>query len=307
MEKHGVSDPVPGRLMSGNSTQEPLDLEKACLGNCELFGKHAALWESAIVPLWQEVYDALVVRARISQASRVLDVGTGTGEVALRLVRPVGQKGRIVGIDTQSEMIQIAERKAMARGSGNIEFEQMPMEDMDFADDSFDTVVGNYSLCCCMDYVATLAECHRVLKPGGRLTYNQGGPSDPLAYQVVTRIFEDYKTSSPSDRLKEIREAGVAQAEAVQKYRDPTVTLGAMRRLGFDEAEATVTQSVLVYNDAGSYVDEWLWFDWNAETEEIAPADVKKFRKEAVEAVRPLSKGYGFRTERDIVYFTGLK
>lgn len=284
-----------------------MDPEKACLVNCELFGKHAGLFESAIVPLWQGVYDSLVQRARIAEASRVLDVGTGTGEVALRLGRLVGRRGRVVGIDAQPEMLQLAMRKAKDDGSGNVEFKQMPMEDIKLPDDSFDSVVGNYSLCCCMDYQATLSECRRVLKPEGRLTYNHGGPSDPLAYQVITRIFEDYKTTTPTKKLSEIREASALQSEAVQKYRDPMVTLDTLRSIGYGEAEATVTQRVIDYKDAGSFVDEWISFDWNAEVEEIPSPEMKVFRKEAIEALRPLSKVEGFRVESDEVFFTGLK
>jgi ubiquinone/menaquinone biosynthesis C-methylase UbiE len=284
-----------------------LDIEKACLVNCELFGKHAAQFESAIVPLWQGVYDSLVQRARISEASRVLDLGTGTGEVALRLGRLVGRRGHVVGIDAQPEMLQIAMRKAKSRGSSNVEFQQMPMEEIELPDDSFDSVVGNYSLCCCFDYEATLAQCHRVLKPGGRLTYNHGGPSEPLMYQVMGKIFEDYKTRNPSKKLEEIREAAVFQAEAVEKYREPLVTLSLLRSIGYDEAEATVTQRVVVYKDAGGFVDEWVSFDWSAEVEEISAANLKMFRKEAIEALRPLSKGEDFRSETDEVFFTGLK
>ena len=284
-----------------------LDPEKACLVNCELFGKHAGLFESAIVPLWQGVYDSLVQRAQIDEASRVLDVGTGTGEVALRLGRLVGRKGRVVGIDAQPEMLQIAMRKAKSDGFGNVEFKQMPMEEINLPEDSFDSVVGNYSLCCCMDYEATLSECRRVLKLGGRLTYNHGGPSDPLAYQVITRIFEDYKTTTPTKKLSEIREASALQSEAVQKYRDPMVTLDTLRSIGFEEAEATVTQRVIDYKDAGGFVDEWISFDWSSEVEEISFPEMKVFRKEAIEALRPLSKVEGFRVESDEVFFTGLK
>jgi demethylmenaquinone methyltransferase/2-methoxy-6-polyprenyl-1,4-benzoquinol methylase len=284
-----------------------LDPEKACLVNCELFGKRAALWESAIVPIWQGVYDSLVTRAQIAEASRVLDVGTGTGEVALRLSRLVGPRGRVTAIDAQPEMLRIAGRKAKNSGSSNIEFQKMPMEDMDLPDDSFNSVVGNYSLCCSMDYAATLAECHRVLKPGGRLTYNHGGTSDPLMYQVIVKIFEDYKTRKPSKKLRDIREAEAFQVEAVDKYMEPTLTLGVFRSLGFEEAEATITQGVLLYKDPESFVDEWLLFDWNVETKEISPEDLKAFREEAIEAIRPLSRGEDFRVERDVVFYTGRK
>jgi O-methyltransferase/aklanonic acid methyltransferase len=280
---------------------------KPCPCFCELFGKCAACFESSYVPLWQEVYDSVVARAKIAEGSSVLDVGTGTGEVALRLSSLVGRKGSVVAIDAETKMLQIAKRKARDRGFRNLKFRKTSMEAMDLPDRSFDTVVGNYSLCCVMDYKAALAECLRVLKPGGRMTYNHMGPSDPLASQVIVKIFEEYKTRSPSKNLKEIRDSEAAQAEGVEEYRDPFVTLTAMRSVGFDQAEATVAQRNMRYKDAGAFVDQWLLFDWASEAEEIPPEELKRFRNEAIGALGPLSKGPEFRVESDMIFFTGLR
>jgi len=274
---------------------------------CEQFGKQAALFESMIVPVWQGVYDSLVTRARIPEGSTVLDVGAGTGEVSLRLARIVGPTGRVVATDAQAEMLRIAKRKAGKAGLKNVEFKVMPMEALDLPDNSFDSVVGNYSLCCCIDYRATLTECLRVLKPGGRLTYNHGGSSDPLPVQVIFKIFEGYKTKSPSRYLREVREANAVQAEAVEKYREPSVTLGEMRNLGYYDAEATITQRTTKYADAGGYVDEWLDLDWQPEADEIPPTALKRFRREAIEALGPLSSGAGFTAESEMIFFTGTK
>jgi phosphatidylethanolamine/phosphatidyl-N-methylethanolamine N-methyltransferase len=63
-------------------------------------------------------------------------------------------------------MLRIARRKAKKLSLDNVEFRQMSAEKLDFPEASFDSVVGNYSLCCCFDYEAALAECLRVLKPG---------------------------------------------------------------------------------------------------------------------------------------------
>jgi O-methyltransferase/aklanonic acid methyltransferase len=236
-----------------------------------------------------------------------LDVGTGTGEVALRLSSLVGRKGSVVAIDAETKMLQIARRKARDRGIHNVKFRRTSMEAMDLPDRSFDSVVGNYSLCCVMDYKAALAECLRVLKPGGRLTYNHTGPSDPLASQVIFKIFEEYKTRTPSKRLKEIRASEAAQEEAWKEYRDPFVTLTALRGLGFDEAEAVVAQRTIRHEGAGGFVDEWLLFDWASEAEEIPPRELKRFRSEAIEALSPLSKGPEFKVESDMIFFTGIK
>ncbi len=71
--------------------------------------------------------------------------------------------------------------------------------------------------------------------------------------------------------------------------------------------EATVAQRAIDYANAGNFVDEWLSFDWRAESEEIPSDDLKRFRKEAIEAVSPLSKGPRFHVVNDMIFFTGLK
>ncbi|HKT21299.1 MAG TPA: methyltransferase domain-containing protein [Nitrososphaerales archaeon] len=283
------------------SSQEP------CRFNCELFGKRAHFWESTVVPLWQESYHSLVKRARVAEGSAALDVGTGSGEVAIRLASLVGDGGRVVGIDSQPEMLEIARRKASGRGLRNVEFREMPMESMDLADGAFDSVVASYSLCCCTDYRATLEECFRVLSGGGRLTYDHGGPNNPPAYQVITDLFEEYKPKAPSKKLKEMRESEASQAEAVEEYLDPFATLKALRDVGFADAEATLTRTVLRYGSVESYVDEWLLFDWALEAEEMPPATLARFRKAAAEALAPQAKGGTFDVERDTIFFTGVK
>ena len=280
--------------------------ECSCSVNSELFGRRGGFFDEAIAPLWSEVYDSLVARADVCKGSSVLDLGTGSGEVAIRLARAVGRKGKVLAIDEQSTMLGLARRKSRSRGL-NIEFEQMSMEKMDLPVNRFDSVLANYSLCCCMDYRAALKECLRVLRPGGRLTYNHGGPSDPLANQVIFSLFEAYKSRSPSRKLREFRRLRDAQVEAFRKYRDPFTCLELMRSLGFENSEATLSRHSLRYKGARIYVDEWISFDWSPEAEEISAEDLRRFRSEAIRALAPLSKEPGFVVERDVVYFTGLK
>ncbi|MBI3840930.1 MAG: class I SAM-dependent methyltransferase [Thaumarchaeota archaeon] len=280
---------------------------EACLSNCELFGKSAEYFESHVVPLWQDAYESLVARSGARPASKVLDVGTGTGEVALRMSKVVGKEGLVVGVDTIDEMLEIARRKAKALGADNLRLDNMSAEKLDLPDSSFDFVVGSYSLCCVMDYKAALNECLRVLRPGGRLTYNHSGLGDPLEYQIVSKIFEKYQTKVPSDRLRQTREADVLQNNAVEKYRDPSVTLNLMRSVGFQAAEATLTLRTIRYSSPEAYLDRLLAFDLRNEAAEIPNEELAKFRSESLEALAPLSKGPELAMRDVMVFFTGLK
>ncbi len=249
----------------------------------------------------------MINRAVISEGSSVLDIGTGTGEVALRASRLVGQNGLVVAVDSEEEMLRIARRKARRLGAGNTRFRLMSFEKLDLPEDKFDTILGNYSICCCLDYESTLSECLRVLKPGGRLLYNHSGLGDPLEFQLALKIFERYQTKNPSTRLAALREADMIQAEAVEKYRDPSLTLGLMRSLGYRDAEAAITQRAIRYMNAGAYLDRMLGFNWRNEADEIPEADVLKFRAEAAEALGSLSQGPEFWVKDEMVFFSGSK
>jgi ubiquinone/menaquinone biosynthesis C-methylase UbiE len=257
--------------------------------------------------LWQEVYDSLIERAGITPGSSVLDIGTGTGEVALRACRAVGKRGRVVGVDSVEEMLRIARRKARRQGVNNVEFKRMSFEELEFPAGSFDIAVGNYSICCCLDYEVALKECLRILKPGGLLMYNHSGPADPLEFQLALKIFERYQTGRPSKRLREIREASLAQKNAVEKFRDPYLTLTTMRGLGFREAEATITQRVVKYKDAEAFLDRMLGFNWRNEANEIPNGGIRRFRSEAAKALGSLSTGPGFTVKDEMIFFSGLR
>jgi ubiquinone/menaquinone biosynthesis C-methylase UbiE len=101
----------------------------------------------------------------------VLDVGCGTGTLALEMARRVGKlAGRVCGIDPGAEQIARARAKA-ARRHLPVEFDVAGMERLPFPDATFDVVLSTLM----MHHVPApikrqgLAEIARVLRPGGRL------------------------------------------------------------------------------------------------------------------------------------------
>ncbi|HLW00606.1 MAG TPA: methyltransferase domain-containing protein [Ktedonobacterales bacterium] len=108
--------------------------------------------------------------ARLQPGEQVLDVGCGTGTLALEVAQRVGSTGRVVGIDPGEEQIARARAKA-ARRHLSIEFEVGVIEQLAFSNQTFDVVLSTLMLHHLPAPLKRqgLVEIARVLKPGGRL------------------------------------------------------------------------------------------------------------------------------------------
>lgn len=107
-----------------------------------------------------------VTKALITPQSVVLDIGCGTGSLALRLASAAAV---VHGLDFSSEMIRIANEKALAQQIGNVRFHTGPLDDSfnAFADGELDGVCTYSLLHLLADRDAALQRIHRLLKPGG--------------------------------------------------------------------------------------------------------------------------------------------
>lgn len=108
--------------------------------------------------------------AELSSGQSVLDVGCGTGTLAILARDAVGPAGEVHGMDPSPEMIARARRKA-AREGVRVEFENASVESLPFRDARFDAVLSTLMLHHLPADVRSrgVAEVVRVLKPGGRL------------------------------------------------------------------------------------------------------------------------------------------
>ncbi|MGH7850893.1 MAG: ubiquinone/menaquinone biosynthesis methyltransferase [Thermodesulfobacteriota bacterium] len=106
---------------------------------------------------------------QIRGAVKVLDIATGTGEVAIETVRNL--KGcRVVGADPSARMLELAGKKISATGnSGRIVLARCGAEHLPFKDGAFDAVTIAFGIRNTADPTKSLSEMNRVLRPGGRV------------------------------------------------------------------------------------------------------------------------------------------
>jgi demethylmenaquinone methyltransferase/2-methoxy-6-polyprenyl-1,4-benzoquinol methylase/phosphoethanolamine N-methyltransferase len=105
----------------------------------------------------------------LQAGEKVLDVGCGTGSLAIAARRRVGPSGTVAGIDPAPEMVARARMKA-ARVGADVRFETAVIESLPFGSSEFDVVLSSLMIHHLPKRIrpAAFAEVHRVLKPNGR-------------------------------------------------------------------------------------------------------------------------------------------
>src|SRR5579859_168733 len=89
--------------------------------------KQAELWHPATHRFLEDV--------GIKAGMKVLDVGTGLGDVALLLADRVGPDGQVIGVDSNLKVLDVAHRRAEAASFTNVSFVQVDITQMEFARD----------------------------------------------------------------------------------------------------------------------------------------------------------------------------
>lgn len=170
---------------------------------------------------------ALLVQAAIEPGQQVLDVGCGTGTLAIaaRLRQPGAQ---VWALDADPAALAIAARKA-ARAGVRIAFEQGRSSSLPHADGRFDRVLSSlfFHHLRWDDKLATARQMHRVLRPGGELHVadwgRAGGPVSRTAFLAV-QLLDGFDTTSDNvaGRLPKVFEtAGFRPVEETRRIPTP--------------------------------------------------------------------------------------
>ena len=135
-------------------------------------------WKAKSAVMGQPVTDALVEYARPESGMQVLDLASGTGEPAISLALRVGAAGHVTALDLSAELLEIAEKRAVARGLKNFSTQRADAHSLPFPDHGFDLATSRFGVMFFRDPVTALGELRRVLRSGARACFLAWGPFD---------------------------------------------------------------------------------------------------------------------------------
>jgi len=144
-------------------------------------------------PRMSPIADGVVRRAKPRANMDVLDLGCGTGSVAIKLA---AAGARVHAIDISEQMRRIASTRA-ARAGFDILVEEGRAEHIPALDGSFDTVVASLSLMFVADKAAAAAEIARVLKSEGRFAASVWGPPEECDIVRFQRLVGAFAPEPP--------------------------------------------------------------------------------------------------------------
>jgi SAM-dependent methyltransferase len=169
-----------------------------------------------------QVIDGVIRRARLQRGQQVLDLGTGTGSVALKSASTVLPGGTVTAVDISREMLGLARQRALTMGLSNITFLEGRAEEIPAPSGRFDVVLASLSLMYVIDRAAAAREIARVLRPGGRLVAAVwGGPEDAdiVRFQQIAGSFAPKPPvpgvgpgalADPAQFLAQLEQAGIS-------------------------------------------------------------------------------------------------
>jgi ubiquinone/menaquinone biosynthesis C-methylase UbiE len=140
---------------------------------------------------------------------RVLDVACGTG----RNFRYLSSSSEVVGIDISEKMLTHARNELNSLDLDGTVY-QMNAQELEFQDDSFDTVISSFSTCTFPDPIAALHEMKRVCAPSGEILLLEHRRSDtaPIAWLQDWRAESQYEKNGcrlNHEPLKTVEQAGL--------------------------------------------------------------------------------------------------
>jgi ubiquinone/menaquinone biosynthesis C-methylase UbiE len=139
--------------------------------------------------------------AGIGPGQRVLDLGSGVGDVAMLVARLVGDSGEVVAVERDPNSISKARARVAEAGFHNVIFNESNVNQIG-DEKPFDAAVGRFILMYLPDPVATLRSVSKLVRPGGVIVFQEPTWVPVIAHLQALPLW--YATASLIDKTMRV-------------------------------------------------------------------------------------------------------
>ncbi len=170
------------------------------------------------------------------QPKQILDVATGTGDLAIELTRLNPQK--ITGVDIAANMLEIGKEKVAAKKlSGIIELLLGDSEDLPFENNSFDAVTVAFGVRNFEHLQKGLGEMYRVMRPGGMVAILEFSKPKTFPFRQIYNFYFKYILPGLGRMVSKNEEAYTYLPESVSAFPEDQAFINELEKAGYSETK----------------------------------------------------------------------
>lgn len=177
----------------------------------------------------------------------VLDLCTGTADLALALAPPLGRAGRVVGVDLSARMLRLGQSKVRRRAAGAVGLLRGDAERLPLPDGSVDGVTIAFGIRNVRDRARALGEVRRVLRAGGKLAILEFGEPRPAPVRAAYRWYFRHLLPRIGGLVSRRRRAYAYLRASVEAFPDPPAFGRLLAAAGFEDVRIAPLTFGVVY------------------------------------------------------------